>query len=919
MNLISGVLKEDYSDYVLYFVESLSDELKQEIRSRLSAVCHGVDQAQSAAKIYSYKETAKEFVKRYKSDKNASEKRKKGMIGELLVHIILEIEGRFTTASPFFNMEERSFKKGYDVALFEEKTNELWIAEVKSGEIQKNQKDASAAATGLINTAKNDLKVRLNDYNTSLWLNALNAAKVTMSDSNKGLYPVSKFIERHYIDDDQRNFFTEWNDAFTEQYISGDICRSEQQDALIKFFEKKYNNTISISAPTSYGKSELILSTIKEYKGRKICVLTSTKALLTQTKKRIQQISKGIFPKVVVHPEMYNSKDVSCLAVLTQERLLRVLKKDPALAFDCIIVDEAHEILENNARSRILADVIIVAQKRNPDVAFKFLTPFLADSKNLKIRYTTYDIEGFKVSEYIKTEKYYLYDLKNHTGLKFYDQFLNKFLPISGDENLGFEENVVKKYSAEKNIIYLNKPLDIEKFALDLAAVLPEVKSEIIQRACDNIAEYLQPQYNLITCLRKGIIYHHGSVPDAIRIYIEDLYKENEAIKYVITSSTLLSGVNLPAERMFILDNRRGRSNLSHDSFKNLVGRVCRFNEIFNNDSGTLQRLEPQIYLVFGRYFARNANCENFLCNVAKAEKKYQDEVENVLLSQTKITEVNKEELRHASEFIENYENGAVENYKERYIDTTFGKACIMNGANEIDVFKYENEIQQQVSKYQHENLKINDSTKLLEIINELFIKYLPENGTDSLRRLSNKEARKFYAMMFEWRVENKSYSEMISLFFGYWHQLYRKNRNVMVYVGKWGDVKQEGSNVARYTKFIGKNRTQVVNLAIVRIKEEQDFMDNMLIKYVEVLHDLDLIENRFYSRIKYGTDDESAICLIKNGLSLSSATLLIKKYSDYLQINLLESTVTYDENIILKMNEREENEIQIYEVQNCM
>lgn len=84
---------------------------------------------------------------------------------------------------------------------------------------------------------------------------------------NKGLYPVSKFIERHYIDDDQRNFFTEWNDAFTEQYISGDICRSEQQDALIKFFEKKYNNTISISAPTSYGKSELILSTIKEYKG----------------------------------------------------------------------------------------------------------------------------------------------------------------------------------------------------------------------------------------------------------------------------------------------------------------------------------------------------------------------------------------------------------------------------------------------------------------------------------------------------------------------------------------------------------------------------------------------------------------------------------------------------------------------------
>lgn len=194
MNLLPGVVKEDYSDYVLYFVENLSDELKQEIRNRLVAVCYGADQAQSSLKIYSYKETVKEFVKRYKTNKDASEDRKKGMIGELLVHVILELEGRFTIASPFFNMEERSFKKGYDVALFETATNELWIAEVKSGEIQKGQKNASSAAVGLINTAKNDLKIRLNDANTSLWLNALNAAKVSMSDSNHQKDAVMKLL-----------------------------------------------------------------------------------------------------------------------------------------------------------------------------------------------------------------------------------------------------------------------------------------------------------------------------------------------------------------------------------------------------------------------------------------------------------------------------------------------------------------------------------------------------------------------------------------------------------------------------------------------------------------------------------------------------------------------------------------------------
>lgn len=736
---------------------------------------------------------------------------------------------------------------------------------------------------------------------------------------NKGLYPVSKFIEQHYIDDSKRNFFTEWNDAFTEQYVSGEVCRSEQQNSLVHFFESKKDDTVSVIAPTSYGKSELILSAVKEYAGKNICVLTSTKALLIQTKKRVQQISKGIFPKIVVHPEMYNPNDSSCLAVLTQERLLRIFKKDPQLSFDCIIVDEAHEMLEDDSRSRTLANVIIVAQKRNPEVAFKFLTPFLADSTNLKARYTTYDIEGFKVTEYIKTEKYFLYDLRNHTGLKLYDQFLNKYLPISDNRNLGFEEDVVKAYSAGKNIIYLNKPTDIEKFALALADVLPEVDSELIQTACDNISEYLQPQYNLLTCLRKGIIYHHGSVPDAIRIYIEDLYKKDDAVRYVITSSTLLSGVNLPAERMFILDNKRGRSNLSHDSFKNLVGRVCRFSEIFNDETGNLYRLEPQIYLVFGKYFAQNANCESFLRNVAKVEQNYKDAVDNVLLSEAKITADNEEKLRQASEFIENYENGVDEDYQERYTNTVSGKACIMNGITEFDVFAHEATIQQQVDVYQSESIKISDSNTLLETINDLFIQHLPDNGVESLKRLENKEARNFYSMMFEWRVKNKSYAEMISLFVGYWHQLYKKDRNVMVYVGKWGDIKRPGSNVARYTKFVGKNRTQVVNLAIVRIKEEQDFIDNTLIKYVEVLHDLDLIEDRFYAQIKYGTDDERTICLIKNGLSLSSAMLLIKKYGDHLQIDIPASTVVYGENLVAEMIKAEENQIQIYEVQSCM
>lgn len=68
-----------------------------------------------------------------------------------------------------------------------------------------------------------------------------------------------------------------------------------------------------------------------------------------------------------------------------------------------------------------------------------------------------------------------------------------------------------------------------------------------------------------------------------------------------------------------------------------------------------------------------------------------------------------------------------------------------------------------------------------------------------------------------------------------------------------------------------------------------------------------------------YKDDDERAICLIKNGLSLSSAVLLIKKYNSYLQINVSSSTVVFDDALISEMKKENENQILIYEVQNCM
>ena len=58
-----------------------------------------------------------------------------------------------------------------------------------------------------------------------------------------------------------------------------------------------------------------------------------------------------------------------------------------------------------------------------------------------------------------------------------------------------YEEQIVQSLAGRKNIIYLNKPRDIERFALALAELLPNISDPEIDNACTHIGQYMQPQY----------------------------------------------------------------------------------------------------------------------------------------------------------------------------------------------------------------------------------------------------------------------------------------------------------------------------------------------------------------------------------------------------------------------------------------
>lgn len=76
-------------------------------------------------------------------------------------------------------------------------------------------------------------------------------------------------------------------------------------------------------APTSFGKSALIVDIIKARTPKRTAIIVPTKSLLIQTYKLI----KNNFPQhhIIFHDEMHDGAD-EFISIFTQERALRLLK-----------------------------------------------------------------------------------------------------------------------------------------------------------------------------------------------------------------------------------------------------------------------------------------------------------------------------------------------------------------------------------------------------------------------------------------------------------------------------------------------------------------------------------------------------------------------------------------------------------------
>lgn len=199
---IAGVEFEQQSDCYICHVTDLSDELKALIRKRLSSICHGRFRSETEGEFYNYKRTLIQFNTLIEDKGDLIQK---GMIGELLFHIlIVEMIDTFRVISPFFNLEEKSIKKGYDVILADSINEEIWMVEAKSGERDTENTGSNSKNLSLLKTARSDLRTRLNSANTQRWQSALNGLAFTEGDGDRAKL-LKKILQGEFIKAENEN------------------------------------------------------------------------------------------------------------------------------------------------------------------------------------------------------------------------------------------------------------------------------------------------------------------------------------------------------------------------------------------------------------------------------------------------------------------------------------------------------------------------------------------------------------------------------------------------------------------------------------------------------------------------------------------------------------------------------------------
>ena len=368
------------------------------------------------------------------------------------------------------------------------------------------------------------------------------------------------------------------------------------QKSAYDHFENSY---YSYSAPTSMGKSFIMRMFIKEQilgnQRKNFAIVVPTKALINEIRIKITKEDLG----EILYQKNYHvvtaagdavlanwkEKQQNYIFVMTPERMLYLMINEPDIEIDYLFVDEAHKITGTDKRSPFYYQVVNMLSERPHRLHIIFASPNVPNPEVFLD--TIPDAES--ISEHKLQTSYspvsqpkFIVNLINRE-VSIYNEHSDSNIPITSialddadliDVLLRFEKD--EKQKEKPFIVYFPSTRKTVIAARDFGANrIPKTNCEELMELSKDIKNEVHGDYYLADLVSKGVAYHIGYLPASIRQRIEDLFKAGK-ITALFCTSTLVEGVNLPADNLFITDDRNGLKDMRPIDFRNLVGRVGR-------------------------------------------------------------------------------------------------------------------------------------------------------------------------------------------------------------------------------------------------------------------------------------------------------------------------------------------------------
>lgn len=708
------------------------------------------------------------------------------------------------------------------------------------------------------------------------------------------------------------------------------------------FEEMKRRNHYSFSGSTSFGKS-FIFEAFTKYiieahnKTDNIAFIVPTKALINQVGQRLKEITRDFGYKVIttpIIPKVFLNQDNRYAFVFTPERLISYFMDGNNPQIDYLMVDEAHKLLsKKDTRTPLLYHSLVLAKRKsvniyfaspnipNADVFLKMINNSTEESKSVlespvaqnRFFIDTVNDKSFMISEFGK------------------DIIFSKF--NFSDDKIENLKKVLETFSKNRqSIIYCNTVDKTIQTAIRFSNKINDVDLLQINELMELIDEKVHSQYFLKKCLKKGIAYHFGGIPEEIKLRIENLYKQGQ-IKYLFCTSTLLEGVNLPAKNIFILSENIGNGKMTDIDFWNLAGRAGRLSKDISGN----------IFCV--NLFDQRGYWKDTKDGVKILRNKQIKEVEPQILSNR-----NDNLYKNISNYIEgkDYTNKSLSSEQKKIIemygnvllfhdsinnDSVLKDKFIDNNTDSISLLKKTRTSLKVPSEILATSIGINvanqnriatsdvprlpKTTKYDDCLRVLTILYnqYKWNETESSGRnpmIRNKNQLKYYATLMESWINSKPLKVLIQKTIDFYYNN-GDERNIYIRQedGRMQEIKFDKQNDVHTNKLINDVVGDLENVLRFKIKNYVSNYQALLKNKEEASQDTGDWENY----IEYGTTDSKIIEIQNLGFPRNIAIFLKNNYLDAFIKNEKGMIYDIDEMFLLENIDKEKHRFDFEEL----